>query len=341
MPRFEAVRHAWCHRAVVVFNCCLFAIGVGWASPARAQTERYPERPVRLVVPYSAGGTADVVARLLAERFTKTIGSSFLVENRPGAGATVGTGQVAKSAPDGYTLLVTTLVHSLTPALFDKLPYDAEKDFEPVALAGLVPFVLSVNPNSPAQDLAAFRVLLQANPGKFDYGSAGPGSPMHIVPELFKSLTATDAKHVPYRGEAPALTDLVSGHITFTITPITNMAGLVRAGALRALGVASDTRSPLLPDVPTMREAGLPGFEVSTWVALLAPAGTPGSIVERLSREVNDALADPDFRARVADLGVQTNDVRTPAATAAFIKGETARWSPVVKAAGAAAQAAK
>lgn len=310
------------------------------AAPASSQTERYPERPVRLVVPYSAGGTADVVARLLADRFTRSIGGSFLVENRPGAGATVGTGQVAKSAPDGYTLLVTTLVHSLTPALFDKLSYDSEKDFEPVALAGLVPFVLSVNPNSPARDLESFLALMRANPGKFDYGSAGPGSPMHIVPELFKALTATDARHVPYRGEAPALTDLAAGHITFTITPITNTAGLVKAGTLRGLGVASDTRSPLLPDVPTMREAGLPGFEVSTGVALLAPAGTPAPIVERLSREVNDALADPAFRARVTDLGVQTNDVRTPAATATFIKAETARWAPVVKAAGAA-QAAK
>jgi tripartite-type tricarboxylate transporter receptor subunit TctC len=307
---------------------------------ARAQAERYPERPVRLVVPYTAGGTADVVARLLAERFGKAIGGSFIVENRPGAGATVGTGQVAKSEPDGYTLLVTTLVHALTPALFDKLSFDPDKDFEPIALAGLVPFVLSVNPNSAAKDLTSFIAQLRAAPGKYDYGSAGPGSPMHIVPELFKSLTATDAKHVPYRGEAPATADLAAGHITFTITPVTNTAGLIKSGTLRGLGVASDKRSPLLPDVPTMREAGLPGFEVSTWIALLAPAGTPATIVNRLSDEVSTALADPAFRARVADLGVQTNDVRSPAAAAAFIRSETARWAPVVRAAGAA-QAAR
>jgi tripartite-type tricarboxylate transporter receptor subunit TctC len=313
-----------------------FAFFAFWAAPVSSQTERYPERPVRLVVPYSAGGTADVVARLLAERFTKSIGGSFIVENRPGAGATVGTGQVAKSAPDGYTFLVTTLVHALTPALFDKLSFDPEKDFQPVALAGLVPFVLAVNPSSPAKDLQSFVALLLANPGKFDYGSAGPGSPMHIVPELFKSLTATDAKHVPYRGEAPATADLAAGHITFTITPVTNTAGHIKSGTLRGLGVTSHSRSPLLPDVPTMREAGLPGFEVSTWVALLAPSGTSAAIVERLSKEVNDALADPEFSARVADLGVQTNEVKTPAATAAFIQAETARWAPVVRAAGAA-----
>ncbi|WP_187830413.1 tripartite tricarboxylate transporter substrate binding protein [Siccirubricoccus phaeus] len=302
---------------------------------ARAQPAAYPARPVRLTVPYPAGGTTDVVARIAAEALSSRLGQPIVIDNRPGAGVTVGTTFVARAAPDGYSLLATTLAHATNPSLFKSLPYDSEGDFAPVGMIGLTPCVLVVNPRSEARDLATFIALLRAEPERHAYGSAGVGSPMHLAPELLAQMTGTTVRHVPYRGEAPALNDLVAGHITFAIDPVTAAAPLVRAGALRALAVASARRAGILPDVPTFAEAGLAGFEAYTWTVVMAPRGTPPEVVERLNRELGAVLRIPEVRGRLAELGVEMERVLSPAETGDFIRAEAAKWAPIVRASGA------
>jgi tripartite-type tricarboxylate transporter receptor subunit TctC len=305
------------------------------ASGAAAQPATYPAQPIRITVPYPAGGTTDVVARIVAEALSTRVGQTVLIDNRPGAGVTVGSNFVAKAVPDGYSLLVTTLAHAINPSLFRSLPYDSEQDFTPIGMIGLTPLVLVVNPSLEVRDLSGFIAMLRADPERYTYGSAGVGSPMHVAPELFQQLTGTKVRHVPYRGEAPALNDLVAGHITFAIDPVTAATGLVRSGHLRAIAVASARRAEILSEVPTMAEAGLPDFEAYTWTVLMAPRATPPAVVERLNRDLNATLALPRIRGRLTELGVELSKPLSPNETQDFIRSETAKWGPIVRSSGA------
>ena len=309
-----------------------------WASPhagVQAQTGPYPNRPVRFVVPYAVGGATDVLTRVTADAMSKSLGQSIVIENRPGGGVLLGSSFVSKAPPDGYTILVTTSAHSINQTLYRKLPYDSDKDFAPIAIVGKVSFVLLVHPKIEATDLASFIELLRRNPGKYSFGSAGLGSPMHVGPELFKSMTGIAATHVPYKGETAALSDLLGGHTAFMYSATATAAPHIRAGSVRPLAVTSLRRSPLLPNVPTMAEAGLAAAETYSWIVLLAPANTPQEIVELLNREVGKALSTGEVRARMADSGFDGDTRLSAAETREFIQAEALKWAPIVKASGA------
>jgi tripartite-type tricarboxylate transporter receptor subunit TctC len=304
-----------------------------FASPASAQN--YPDRAIKLIVPYLAGGATDVGARVVAERLSKGLGQPIVIDNRPGAGVIVGTNAVAKADPDGYTLLITTLAHPINITLQKKLPYDSIADFEPVALMGIINFILVVHPSSPVTDLASLVKYLKENPDKANYGSAGTGSPMHLGPELFKSLTGVAANHVPYRGEAAALNDMIGGRLTFMLSGTPTVAPHIQSGAVRALATPSPKRSSLVPAVPTTTEAGMAQWQTYSCIMLLAPKGTPRPIVERLNREANAAMASNEVKERLAKLGIDAVESSTPESTAKFIRDEAEKWAPIVRATGA------
>jgi tripartite-type tricarboxylate transporter receptor subunit TctC len=304
--------------------------------PAFAQT--YPDRPIRMIVPYLAGGATDVGARAIAERMAKGLGQPIVIDNRPGAGVIVGTNAVAKADPDGYTLLITTLAHPINITLQKNLPYDSIADFEPVALMGIINFILVVHPSLPVTDLPSLVRYLKENPDKANYGSAGTGSPMHLGPELFKSLAGVSANHVPYRGEAAALNDMLGGRLTFMLSGTPTVAPHILSGAVRALATPSPRRSTLVPDVPTTTEAGMPAWQTYSCIMLLAPKGTPRPIVERLNREANAAMASVEVKERLARLGIDAVESSTPESTVKFIRDEAAKWAPIVKATGAQAE---
>jgi len=303
------------------------------AMPAPAQT--YPDRPIKLIVPYLAGGATDVGARVVAERIARGLGQPIVIDNRPGAGVIVGTNAVAKAEPDGYTLLITTLAHPINITLQKKLPYDSIADFEPVALMGIINFILVVHPSLPVTDLPGLAKYLKENPDKANYGSAGTGSPMHLGPELFKSLTGVRADHVPYRGEAAALNDMLGGRLTFMLSGTPTVAPHIQAGAVRALATPSPKRSSLVPTVPTTSEAGMPAWQTYSCIMMLAPKGTPRSIIERLNREANAAMASDEVKEKLSKLGIDAVESSTPESTANFIKDEAEKWAPIVKATGA------
>jgi tripartite-type tricarboxylate transporter receptor subunit TctC len=288
-----------------------------------------------LVVPYLAGGATDVGARVVADRMAKGLGQPIVIDNRPGAGVIVGTNAVAKAEPDGYTLLITTLAHPINITLQKKLPYDSIADFEPVALLGIINFILVVHPSLPVNDLPGLIAYLKANPDKANYGSAGTGSPMHLGPELFKSLTGVEANHVPYRGESAALNDMIGGRITFMLSGTPTVAPHIESGAVRALTTPSPKRSTLVPQVPTTGEAGLPAWQTYSCIMMLAPKGTPRPIIERLNREANAAMASDEVKARLLKLGIDAVESSTPESTAKFIRDEAEKWAPIVKATGA------
>jgi tripartite-type tricarboxylate transporter receptor subunit TctC len=247
----------------------------------------------------------------------------------------VGTNAVAKAEPDGYTLLITTLAHPINITLQKKLPYDSIADFEPVALMGIINFILVVHPSLPVNDLPALIAYLKANPDKANYGSAGTGSPMHLGPELFKSLTGVQASHVPYRGESAALNDMIGGRLTFMLSGTPTVAPHIQSGAVRALATPSPKRSALAPAVPTTTEAGLPSWQTYSCIMLLAPKGTPRAIVDRLNRESNAAMASEEVKSRLAQLGIDAVESSTPESTMKFIRDEAEKWAPIVKASGA------
>ena len=305
----------------------------GFAAPAFAQS--YPDRAIKLIVPYLAGGATDVGARVVAERMSKGLGQPIVIDNRPGAGVIVGTNAVAKADPDGYTLLITTLAHPINITLQKKLPYDSIADFEPVALMGIINFILVVHPSSPVTDLASLVKYLKDNPDKANYGSAGTGSPMHLGPELFKSLTGVAANHVPYRGEAAALNDMIGGRLTFMLSGTPTVAPHIQSGAVRALATPSPKRSSLVPEVPTTTEAGMAQWQTYSCIMMLAPKGTPRAVVERLNREANAAMASDEVKDRLARLGIDAVESSTPESTARFIRDEAEKWAPVVRATGA------
>ncbi len=304
-------------------------------SCAPALAQHYPDKPVKLVVPFPPGGPTDVFARVLSVALSEQLGQQVVIENKGGAGGTVGTEQVAKAKPDGYTLLFgTAATHGINVSLYDQLPYDPLKDFELVALAGLVPMVLLVSPEQP-RTLPELIAKLKAEKGKSSYASSGNGTTNHLAGELFKTRAGVEATHVPYRGSGPALQDLMGGRVTFMFDSFGTSLEQIKAGKLHAVVIMADKRSQARPDVPTAAEAGLADFVGGTWNIVAVPAGTPKPIVDRLNAAINKALTSPVVAERLQQLGIEAVTDSTPASTRAFVMAEIAKWRDVIRAAGA------
>ncbi len=304
-------------------------------APASAQAQAYPNKPIRLVVPYAAGGATDIIARAAAAEISKTIGQPVTVDNRPGAGGNVGSEMVARSAPDGYTMLMSpSSLHGITPFLYSKLNYDPNKDLAPVILLGSFSNVLVVNQDVKANSVAELIALIRAQPGKLSYASSGNGTTIHMSGEMFKHMLNLDITHVPYKGSAPAITDLIGGQVHLMFDNIPSAITHIRAGRLRALATTGPKRAANLPDLPTMIEAGLPNYESVAWFGLSMPAGTPKEIIDRMNAEGQKAVRAPDFVKRMNELGYEIMG-GTPEQMAAAIQGEVRRWGPVLKASGA------
>ena len=291
--------------------------------------QELPQRSIRLIVPFAAGGGTDVVARTVAEEAGRLLRQPVVVENRTGAGAILGTEIAAKAAPDGGTLLLATLAHVVNPALYDRLPYDLLQDFRSVAFIGEVPLVLLVNPRLPAEDLRGLIALLRREPGQHSYGSAGQGSAIHVAAELFRRMAQVEIVHVPYRGAAPALQDVMAGNVQMMFDSVSTTPPHLAAGVVRALAVTGTRRSAMLPEVPTAAEAGLPGYEASTWNAVLAPSSTPAPILAALQRLFAEAVRAAERR--LAGMGVQTDAARTPEQLDGFLRAETDRWKSILR----------
>ena len=314
---------------------------LGWAAAMAAlpvlggvaRGQAWPARPVRIVVGFAAGGGQDMIARLMAQWLSEKLGQPVIVENRPGAGGNIATETVVRAAPDGHTLLLAFPSNAINATLYDNLGFNFIRDIAPVATIAYMPDVLVVHPSVPAASVAELIAYAKANPQKLDMASAGNGTPSHVTGELFKELAGVDMVHVPYRGMAPALTDLIGGHTHVLFASITASLGYIRAGKLRALAVTTATRADELPELPTMHEF-VPGFEDSIWYGLGATGGTPPDVIARLNREINGALADPTIKARLKGLGA-TVMPGTPAAFGKLIAEETAKWAEVVKRSGA------
>jgi len=312
------------------------AVIVAAIGPARAE-EQYPARAVRVVVPFATGGPTDIVGRVIANKLADLLGQPFFVENKTGAGGNIGADVVAKALPDGYTLLVATVsTHAINPGLYTKMPYDPIRDFAPIAQVGVTPSLLGVNPSLPVKNVQELIALIRDNPGRYTYGSSGVGSILHLCGEQFKAAAGgLKITHVPYRGSAPMMTDLVGGQITmaFDATPTAMPQAL--SGGIRALGAGMAQRIRQMPDLPTLQEQGLKGFECYTWNAILAPAGTPPGVVGRLATAILKAMEDPAVLKALENAGVEPTPGRGPKETDAFIKAELAKWAPIIRASGA------
>ncbi len=303
--------------------------GAGLALGGQALAQGFPDRTVTLVVPFAAGGSTDVVARIVAEAMSADLGQQVVVENVGGAGGSVGAGQVARAEPDGHTILMGTVAtHALNPLILASTPYDAEADFAPISLLALVPNVLVVNPELPATTVAELIGLLKAEPDAYAYASSGVGTPLHLSGELFKLLAGVSMQHVPYQGSGPALNDLIGNQVSIMFDNLPSSSGHVAAGTLRALGVTTAARAPSFPDVPTIAET-LPGYETYTWNALFAPAGTPREAIDRLNAAANAALTQPDVAARMTEFSA-TVVGSTPEELGAHVTAELAKWGPIV-----------
>ncbi len=308
-----------------------FAFGI-----AAAQTAAYPNRPVRIIVPFVAGGTTDIFARLVGEKLSQSLGQQFVIENRGGAGGNIGAEAVAKAEPDGYTLVMGTVgTHAINASLYAKMPYDPLTDFAPVAYVAGVPNLMVVNPrNVKATTAQEFIAEAKAAARKFNMASSGNGTSIHLSGELFKQITGVEMPHVPYRGSGPAINDLIGGQVDVMFDNLPSSIEHARAGTLRPLAVTSAKRSPALPEIPTLAEAGLPGFEASSWFALFAPKGTPAEITAKLNQEVRKALETPELQKRFAELGGEIQPM-TPDELMAYVRAEHDKWAKVVKASGA------
>ena len=296
-----------------------------------AHAQAWPSKPVSLVVPFPAGGTTDVLARALAERLSPAIGQPVIVENKPGAGATIGADYVAKAKADGHTLLIGAVHHTIASSVYKKLPYDFQKSFEPVTVIAMVPNVLVVNARTPAKNVNELVALIKAKPAEASYGSNGNGTAQHLIGTQFQQQTGTRLQHIPYKGSGPLATDLLGGQILMSFDTITPVLPHIKAGKLRPLAVTTAKRSPALPDVPTLQEAGLKDFDIGTWFGVLAPVGTPKPVLDRLSAEATKIIQSPDFRKRMDDIGAQPVG-NSPAEMAAQIRSETDKFSVLVKA---------
>ena len=316
----------WRRCALALVTACMAA--VAFAQP-------YPNHAIRLVVPFPAGGTTDILARAAAQKLTEALGQSVVVDNRPGAGGNIGAELVAKAAPDGYTLLMGTVgTHAINPSLYAKMPYDHIKDFVPIILVAGVPNVLVVNPSLPIHSVADLIKLAKAKPGTINFASSGSGTSIHLSGELFKTMAGVDMTHVPYKGSAPALTDVMGGQVQIMFDNLPSSLALIKSGKLRAVAVTSLQRAPALPDVPTIAESGLPGFEASSWFGILAPAGTPAPIVAKINAEVNKWLQSPEAKEQLLAQGAAAAG-GSPEQFVAHIRAETDKWAKVVKASGA------
>ena len=312
----------------LVAGAVLTALAAGLTVPVAAQT--FPSKPVRLIVPFAPGGFTDVVARILGQRLSVSMGQQFVIENKAGAGSTIGTDFVAKAAPDGYTLVMVSTTHVISPWIYKSMPYDPIKGFVPVTKLVDSPYVLLVNPKVPARNVQEFIALAKASPDTIRYASSGNGSSQHLMGGLFASLTGTKLQHVPYRGSSGAATDLVAGVVESSFAGVPNALAQVPAGRLRALAVTTAKRIPQLPDVPTLQEAGVSGYEASVWLALLAPAGTPRDIVNRLNAEVAKLMESADTRKALYEAGVEVS-LSTPEALGEYMVKEMERWGKVVR----------
>jgi tripartite-type tricarboxylate transporter receptor subunit TctC len=315
-----------------------FAGGVASLKMSRATAQAYPFRTIKLIVPYPAGGTTDLLGRLVADQLKSGLGATMVVENKPGAGTTLGAEQVARSEPDGYTLLMaTSTTLAINKTLYKKLAYDPVKDFTPIALVAGVPFALIVNPTLPVRSLAEFIAYAKANPG-LAYGSAGNGSPQHLGAEMLRSAAGIDIRHVPYRGSVPAMLDVIAGHIPFMVVDLQPALQQIREGKVRVLGVTTPKRVAAAPDLPTLAEQGLPGFELVAWQGVVAPAGVPRPIADQLAAQIAKLVADPATREKLTTLSLEPLTGSTPDSFAAYIRTEVERWAGVVKASGAEAE---
>ncbi|HUQ27668.1 MAG TPA: tripartite tricarboxylate transporter substrate binding protein [Usitatibacter sp.] len=313
----------------------IVAVVLAFALPVLAQT--YPSKPIKIVVPYPPGGFNDTLGRTLAAKFTEAWGQPAVVENKPGANTLIGTDFVAKSPPDGYTLLVVAFPFAVTPSLIRNMPYDTVKDFAPVALAAQSPNLLVVNPTLPVKSVGELIALAKAKPDSLSYASTGNGSSNHISMELFKSLAGVQIVHIPYKGSAPAVTDLLGGQVHLMFDNVPNVLPHVKAGKLTALGQTGTKRSPLISDIPTVAEAGVAGYEVTVWFGLVAPAGTPREVIQKLNAETLRILAMPDVRDRFLAQGVEPVG-STPEQFADHIRVQMAKWAKVVADAGVKAE---
>ena len=310
------------------------AAAIGFTGPDALHAQSYPSRSVTLIVPSAAGGGTDTIARLIGDQLSKQLGQGFVVENRNGAGMLVGTTAAAKAAPDGHTLLVgLTGNMSVNSSLFAKLPYDPLADFTPVAMLANYPFLVVVNNDLPAKSIKELVALLKSQPGKIDYASAGNGTGQHLAPELFKMMTGTEMGHVPYRGAQPAYQDVISGRVPVFFDNMSTAMSLAKSGKVHALAITSKKRSALMPELPTVDEAGVPGYEYHTWFGLWAPKATPQPIVEKLHAEVQKALSDPTVQQRIAATAGEPSHM-APKDIEPFVKAEIAKWAEVVKRAG-------
>jgi tripartite-type tricarboxylate transporter receptor subunit TctC len=319
------------------FSVVAAALLLSMATSSHAQAPKgasYPTKPVRVVVGYAPGGATDIVGRLIAQKLGEASGQTFLVENRPGASATIATEMVARSAPDGYTLLIAaTTTHSILPTLIAKLPYDPQRDFAPLSLLALSPLLLSLHPSLPVRSVTDMIKLARTQPGQLSFGAGGTGTPPHMAGELFKLMAGVNMLYVPYKGEAPAITDIIGGQISLMFANVVAVLPQVQAGRLRGVAVTASGRLPTLPQFPTVAESGLPGFVVEAWFGLVAPAGTPAEVIARLNADTVRGMGQADVRERLAGQGLFVK-TSTPAELTALMQNEMAKWAKVVKASG-------
>jgi tripartite-type tricarboxylate transporter receptor subunit TctC len=294
---------------------------------------QYPAQPIKMVVGFTAGGTTDVIGRLISNELSEAFGKAVVVDNRPGASGTIGGGVVAKSNPDGYTLLMVSSTHGTAPALYNKLPYDTDKDLVPVSLIAATPYVLVVHPTVPANNFHELISLLKQNPGKYEYASSSPGTSQHLSGEMLQRQMGLNILHVPYKGTGALMPDLIAGRVPMMFENVAVMTPHIKKGAMRAIAVTSAKRTPLLPDVPTVIESGVPGFEVLGWFGVFAPAGTPPDVIKRLNAEINKIIAKPAVVRRFAELGAEPLG-GSPEQLGAFLKTEQDKWGRLIREAG-------
>lgn len=313
---------------------CLVAVFL-WFANLNAYAQTYPTKPIKIIVPYPAAGTPDILAREIASKLTAVLKQQVIVDNRPGAGGNIGSDLVAKSAPDGYTLIMGTVAtHSINQSLYKKLPFDPIKDFAPIILVTTTPNVLVVNPKLPVKTVRDLIALAKSKPGELTFSSGGNGTSHHLGGMLFQKLTGVQMTHVPYKGSGAALPDLIGGQVDMMFDNLPSSMPHIKSGKLRAIATTGITRSAVLPELPTVAESGIPGFEITAWFGLLAPAKTPPAIIDRLNFEVTKILKLPDIKARFIAQGAEPAP-GTPQHLGAFIKEKTAQWAPIVKASGA------
>ncbi len=309
----------------------VFALLVGLLSAAlTAAAQEYPSHPVKIIVPFASGGPADVYARFLGQRLQEAMGQPFVVEDRPGGGSLIGTDAVAKSAPDGYTLLMMSNTHTVNESLIPNKPFQLMRDFVPIAPVNYSDLLLVVNPAVPVKTLKELLDLAKAKPGGLNYASSGPGTPYHMAGELFKAMAGVDIVHVPYKGSSGARTDVIGGQVQMMFDAITTMAPQARAGKVRALATTGKTRSPILPEVPTVSEAGVPGYEATNWLGLMAPAGTPKPVVDKLNAAITRIVSQPDVRTAWQLQGAVPMTM-TPEEFDRYLRDDIAKWANVVR----------